>query len=79
MLVKYKEERPMRCLLYIGNLDLPLTECVWTTQDSVHSQRHFLRKHMNPPWHTGVRRYRSFALELVSDSQLFPNVSTLLD
>ena len=48
--IKNSEERPLICFLCLGNANLPLKERVlkYTTPGSL--TRHFLRKHINPPW-----------------------------
>lgn len=48
--IKSKDERPRVCFLCLGNPNLPLKERIaeHTTPGSL--TRHFLRKHVNPPW-----------------------------
>ena len=48
--IKNSEERPLTCFLCLGNANLLLKERILkhTTPSSL--TRHFLRKHINPPW-----------------------------
>jgi hypothetical protein len=48
--IKFKEERPTICFLCIGNLNLSPEDRVKKHATPGSLTRHFLQKHMNPPW-----------------------------
>ncbi|KAJ5730173.1 uncharacterized protein N7483_004681 [Penicillium malachiteum] len=48
--VKDLKERPTICFLYLGNPNLPLMERIAKHATPGSLTRHFLRKHINPPW-----------------------------
>ncbi|KAL4923019.1 DUF3435 domain-containing protein [Aspergillus undulatus] len=48
--VKNREERPTICFLCLGNPNLPLKDRIANYKTPGSLTRHFLRKHVNPPW-----------------------------
>lgn len=50
--VKNREERPTVCFLCLGNPNLPLKGRIAKYKTPGSLTRHFLRKHVNPPWPT---------------------------
>ncbi|KAL4861381.1 hypothetical protein BDV12DRAFT_208056 [Aspergillus spectabilis] len=48
--VKSQKQRPMICFLCLGNPNLPLKDRIANHKTPGSLTRHFLRKHINPPW-----------------------------
>jgi len=48
--IKSPEERPKLCFLCLGNANLPLKNRIAEHATPGSLTRHFLRKHVNPPW-----------------------------
>ena len=48
--IKSQGQRPKICFLCLGNPNLPLKDRIVEHATSGSLTRHFLRKHVNPPW-----------------------------
>ncbi|ODM16216.1 hypothetical protein SI65_08215 [Aspergillus cristatus] len=63
--IKSPEEQPKLCFLCLGNANLPLKNWIveHTTPGSL--TRHFLQKHVNPPWPTKGVECNVYGMELL--------------